>query len=85
MADPSKLVVAECPACGERRFRAEHEAPEPSDILTCESCGLKLSYAFLQSRTEPTSAAPEQAPTKAPRRRKKRKTPRPRKANPPSN
>jgi hypothetical protein len=68
MADHPKLVDAECPACGERRFRAEREAPEPGDILTCESCGLKLSHAFLQSRK------PQQpAPVKAAARRKKAK------------
>lgn len=73
MADHPQLVVAECPACGERAFRAEREAPEPGDILTCDACGLKLSYAFLQSRVEQAPATPEQTPTKAATRRKKRK------------
>jgi hypothetical protein len=61
-------VVAECPACGERRFRAPREAPEPGDVLTCESCGLKLSYAFLQARAEPPPK-----PQAAPRAKRKRK------------
>jgi hypothetical protein len=67
MADPLHLVVAECPACGERRFRATREAPEPGDVLTCESCGLKLSYAFLQARSEP---APAPQPAPRPKRKK---------------
>jgi hypothetical protein len=72
MADPPKLVEVECPACGERRFRAQREAPEPGDILTCESCGLKLSYGFLQSRMGGTPAAPpEQGPVKSAARKKK--------------
>jgi predicted RNA-binding Zn-ribbon protein involved in translation (DUF1610 family) len=72
MTDHPKLVEVECPACGERRFRAEGEAPEPGDILTCESCGLKLSYGFLQSRMGGgTPAAPEKGPVKSPARKKK--------------
>ena len=73
MADHPKLVDVECPACGERRFRAEREAPEPGDILACESCGLKLSYAFLQSRKGEAPAVPEQGPVKTAARRKKAK------------
>ena len=65
------VVDAECPACGERRFRAERESLEPGDILTCESCGLKLSYGFLQSRMGGTPAAAEQGPVKTPARKKK--------------
>jgi len=73
MPDHPQQVVAECPACGERRFRAEREAPEPGDILTCEACGLKLSYAFLSSRSEQAPpAAPEQRPVKAPAGRRKK-------------
>jgi DNA-directed RNA polymerase subunit RPC12/RpoP len=71
MADPPKLVEVECPACGERRFRAERESPEAGDILTCESCGLKLSYGFLQSRKGGASAPPEKGPVKSAARKKK--------------
>ena len=71
MADVPQLVVAQCPACGERRFRAASSAPPaPDDILTCEACGLKLTYAFLQSRMAP---APERVPRKATRGKAKRK------------
>jgi hypothetical protein len=73
MAEHPQLVVAECPACGERRFRAEREALEPGDIVTCEACGMKLSYAFLQSRIEQAPAAPKQSPAKTATRRKKAK------------
>jgi hypothetical protein len=73
MADHPKLLEVECPACGERRFRAQREAPEPGDILTCEACGLKLSYAFLQSRMGEASATPQQTPVKPATRRKKAK------------
>jgi hypothetical protein len=75
MADQPKLIVAECPACGERRFRAEREALEPGDVLTCEACGLKLSYAFLQSRMGEAPPAPQPGPAKrrAPKKKAKRK------------
>ena len=62
MAD---AIKAECPACGERRFRAERDAPEPRDVLTCEACGLKLTYAFLRSRMEQAPDAPAQGPPAA--------------------
>jgi hypothetical protein len=70
-SDP--VVVAECPACGERRFRAEREALEPGDIVTCEACGLKLSYGFLQSRMEQASPEPRRSPVRTATRRKKAK------------
>ena len=68
MADHPHPVLAECPACGERRFRAQREAPEPGDIVTCESCGLKLTFAFLRARMGETPAAAQPRPArKAPR------------------
>jgi DNA-directed RNA polymerase subunit RPC12/RpoP len=74
MADPS-IIQAECPTCGKRGFRAPRESLQPGDILTCESCGLKLSYAFLQTRLAPAGAAPERRALQAPAKRaKKRKT-----------
>jgi hypothetical protein len=73
MADPSTLQ-AECPTCGKRGFRAPRESLQPGDILTCESCGLKLSYAFLQSRLAPAQSAAPVHPIGAAKRARKRKT-----------
>ena len=81
MADHSQQVLAECPACGERRFRAERAAPEPGDIVTCESCGLKLTFAFLRARVARAPAAAQPRPArkeprparKAPRQARKAK------------
>jgi hypothetical protein len=78
---PPHSVLAECPACGERRFRAQREAPEPGDIVTCESCGLKLTCAFLRARMGRASVAAAPRPAvktphpakKAPRPAKKAK------------
>jgi hypothetical protein len=56
VAEPS-LVIAECPACGEQRFRGPSEAPDDRDIVTCEYCGLKLTFGFLQSRMVKAAAA----------------------------
>jgi hypothetical protein len=75
MADPSDLIQAECPTCGKRGFRAPGGSLQPSAILTCESCGLKLSYAFLQTRAAPGETARERRALHAPAKRaKKRKT-----------
>jgi hypothetical protein len=55
--------------------RLKRESLQPGDILTCESCGLKLSYAYLQTRAAPAEAAPERRALQAPAKRaKKRKT-----------
>jgi len=75
MADHPHPVLAECPACGERRFRAEREAPEPGDIVTCESCGLKLTFAFLRARMGRAPAAAPRPAMKTPH--PARKAPRP--------
>ena len=77
MADQPPAVVAECPACGGRGFKATGESLQPGDILTCESCGLKLSYAFLQSRTAPAvePAKPTKKRKAAKRRKRKGRSP----------
>jgi hypothetical protein len=74
MADASWIIIAECPACSEQRFRAPREAPESRDILTCDSCGLKLTYGFLQARM---GAAVGRAPAAndGPKHKGKRKAP----------
>ena len=52
----ANILTAPCPVCGTTRFEAPGSAPGPEDILTCQSCGTKLSYAFLQSRMPPAEA-----------------------------
>ena len=44
------------------RFQGSSGALEDADVLTCESCGFKLSYAFLRRRMEQAHSAPQQAP-----------------------
>jgi uncharacterized Zn finger protein (UPF0148 family) len=75
MADKPSIVTATCPVCGMSRFQSSGETLEDTDVLTCESCGLKLSYAFLRRRMEEAPAAPEPAPAPAevPARKKARK------------
>jgi transcription elongation factor Elf1 len=69
MADEPISITALCPVCGSTtRFRGTGEVLQPADVLSCESCGLKLSYAFLQSRME-------QAQVDPPKRTKARKKP----------
>jgi hypothetical protein len=89
MADKPSNVTATCPVCGMSRFQSSSETPADTDVLTCESCGLKLSYAFLLRRMEQAPAAPEEmpasleeasaapnrAPVKARKRKKARKKP----------
>jgi hypothetical protein len=55
------------------RFQGASQTPEDADVLTCESCGFKLSYAFLRRRMEQARSAPEQLPAEAPAPRKPRK------------
>jgi hypothetical protein len=88
MADKPSNVTATCPVCGMSRFQGSSQTPEDADVMTCESCGLKLSYAFLLRRMEQpvrapepapaareeTPAAPKRSPAKA-RKRKARKKP----------
>jgi hypothetical protein len=78
MADKPTSITALCPVCGTTsRFHGSGEILQPADVLTCESCGLKLSYAFLQTRM------PEQAQVEPPKRTKTRKKPAAKKKTPP--
>ena len=83
MADKPISITAVCPVCGTSRFQGSGETLQPEDVLTCESCGLKLSYAFLQARMEETPAAPEEAQVEPPKRTKARKKPAAKKKTPP--
>jgi hypothetical protein len=71
MVDKPISITALCPVCGTARFHGSGETLQPEDVLTCESCGLKLSYAFLQTRMEETPPAPEQPQVKRSNARKK--------------
>jgi len=51
------FVIAECPVCGAGRFLAPRKAPDALNVLTCESCSLKLTYGFLQGRMGKAAAA----------------------------
>jgi hypothetical protein len=73
MADKPSIVTATCPVCGMSRFQGSSEPIDDADVLTCESCGLKLSYAFLRRRMGEAPPAPEPATAEAPARRKARK------------
>ena len=77
MASVAFFVIAECPVCGAGRFHAPREAPEDADVLTCESCSLKLTYGFLQARLGKAAAANDgpkhKAKRKAPARSRQRK------------
>jgi hypothetical protein len=73
MADKPSIVTATCPVCGMSRFQGSGEALQDTDVLTCESCGLKLSYAFLRRRMEQAPSASEPAPAEVPAPRKARK------------
>lgn len=53
-------ITAECPVCGVAFFKSSHDTLDASDILTCEGCGLKLSYGFLQSRIPKAQEQSEQ-------------------------
>ena len=51
MADQPISITVLCPVCGKTsQFQGSAETLQPADVLTCASCGLKLSYAFLQPR-----------------------------------
>jgi RNase P subunit RPR2 len=80
MADKPTSITALCPVCGTTsRFHGSAETLQPEDVLTCESCGLKLSYAFLQTRMEDR----EQARVERPKRTKARKKPPAKRKTPP--
>lgn len=70
MADKSTSIAAVCPICGTSRFHASGETLQPADVLTCESCGLKLSYAFIQQRMQEKTEVRQKPAAK------KRKSPR---------
>jgi hypothetical protein len=73
MADEPISITALCPVCGTTsRFRGSGETLEPVDVLTCEACGLKLSYAFLQQRMEQAQVDPPK-PAKARKKRPAKK------------
>ena len=69
MASVPFFVIAECPVCGAGRFLAPRKAPDAVSVLTCESCGLKLTYGFLQARTGKAAA------NDGPKHKAKRKAP----------
>jgi hypothetical protein len=66
-------VSLACPICGATGFRSPHEEPEATDVLTCESCGLKVSYAFLLRQNLKTSTAPSEERIKASNRKPSRR------------
>ena len=70
MASVPFFVIAECPVCGAGRFLAPRKAPDAVNVLTCESCSLKLTYGFLQARMGKAAAAND-----GPRHKAKRKAP----------
>jgi hypothetical protein len=80
MADQPSIVVIACPVCAASRFEAATSAPGPDDILTCQSCGTKLSYAFLHARAPQTAsdAAAPKVPKPARARKVKRAVRKPR-------
>ena len=69
MADQPNIVSIACPVCGASRFEGPGPAPGPKDILTCQSCGTKLSYGFLQARS-PQAPVARRAEAASPRRKK---------------
>jgi transcription elongation factor Elf1 len=69
MPDKPISITALCPVCGKAsRFQSSAETLQLADVLTCQSCGLKLSYKFLQPRITEQQAEP-------PKRTKPRKKP----------
>ena len=76
--DKSGRFPASCPVCGGVGFRSPRENLESTDVLSCESCGVKLSYAFLRHQTaQASSRAAEEAAMKPSNRNRapKRKAP----------
>jgi hypothetical protein len=71
MGETLHVVIAECPACGERRFRAPREAPQARDVLSCAGCSLRLTYGFLAARAPKPTFTPKPK-RKAPARTRKR-------------
>ena len=49
-----RIAVA-CPICQNIGFNAEKDQPAPTEVVTCSSCGLKLSYGFLLQKLVPVS------------------------------
>ena len=36
-----------CPVCGHEDFRCPEEHPTTMDVMTCASCGTKVTHGFL--------------------------------------
>ena len=56
-------IAVTCPICQHVGFNAVREAPAPTDVVTCASCGLKLSYGFLLRKLTPASDDRKAPPT----------------------
>ena len=63
-------IAITCPICQGLGFNAGPQVPAPTDVVTCASCGLKLSYGFLLRKLAPASDD-----RKAPRKTVERKPP----------
>ncbi len=48
-------IAVTCPICQHVGFNAARDAPAPTDVVSCASCGLKLSYGFLLRKLTPAS------------------------------
>lgn len=48
-----------CPICRSVGFNSVQPKPAPTEVVTCASCGLKLSYGFLLRKVAPVANQPE--------------------------
>ena len=55
-------LAVTCPICQHVGFNAARDAPAPTDVVACASCGLKLSYGFLLRKLTPASDDRKAAP-----------------------
>lgn len=53
-----------CPICRSVGFNSVQPKPAPTEVVTCASCGLKLSYGFLLRKVAPMPN-PAEAPKPA--------------------
>jgi hypothetical protein len=70
-----RIAIA-CPICQGVGFNAAQDTPTPPEVVTCATCGLKLSYGFLLQKLVPVSddrRPPQRAVRKPPMRRKVQK------------